>query len=116
MVDTTTMAPDTTLQRYEIDSFKNTNCKRVPFEELDFTIYKPNANHVAFSTTEIRLLSWIKALYLRYYKHDDFNNNADISTQWAEPENANNPSKCDKITITILVNDNDNALTNNHHS
>jgi hypothetical protein len=105
------MAPDTTLQRYEIDSFKNTNCKRVPFEELDFTIYKPNANHVAFSTTEIRLLSWIKALYLRYYKHDGFNNNADISTQWAEEENANNPSKCDKITITILVNDNDNALT-----
>ena len=55
-------------------------------------------------------------LYLRYYKHDGFNNKADICTQWAEQENANNPSKCDKITITILVNDNDNALTNNHHS
>jgi hypothetical protein len=90
---------------------KSIACKRVPFEELDFTIYKPNANHVSFSITEIRLLSWIKALYLRYYKHDGFNNNVDISTQWAEQENANNPSKCDKITITILVNDNDNALT-----
>ena len=60
--------PDTTWQQYKIDSFKTSTAKRVPYEELDFTIYKPNANHVAFSTTEERLPMWIKALYPRTIK------------------------------------------------
>ena len=33
---------------YQVDSFKGTNMKRVPLEELDFTIYNSNANLVDF--------------------------------------------------------------------
>ena len=103
--------PDTTWQRYKIDSFKTSTAKRVPYEELDFTIYKPNANHVAFSTTEERLPMWIKALYLRYYKDGLYNNNMEINTRWLEQSNADDSTKCDEIVINILVNDKDIALT-----
>jgi hypothetical protein len=49
----TNTAFDYSLKRYENESFKNTNAKQVPHEELDFKIYK--ANSVTFSTTEICL-------------------------------------------------------------
>jgi hypothetical protein len=103
--------PDTTWQRYTIVSFKTSKAKRFPYEELDFTIYKPNANHVAFSTTEEHLPMWIKALYLRHYKDGLYNNNMEINTRWLKQVNADDWTKCDEIVINILVNDKDNALT-----
>ncbi len=31
---------DASLERYKIENFKNTNAKRVPYEEIDYNIYK----------------------------------------------------------------------------
>jgi hypothetical protein len=108
----TNIAFDDLLKRYENESFKNTNAKRVPHKELDFKIYK--ANSVTFSTTEICLPLWIKALYNRYCKnaHNDMNKEPEkINTKWLEQDNATNPPKCDKITLDILSNENENILT-----
>ena len=105
-----TRIPDASLERYKIENFKCTNAKRVRFEELDFNIYKSSANHVDFSTTENRVQIWIKALYFRYYKNDDLNN-TEINTRWLEQENQINPSKCDKVLLSIHANENENVLT-----
>ena len=53
------------VNRYQVSSFKMSNAKRIPLERLDFSIYKPSANQVAFSSTEERLPLWIKAMELR---------------------------------------------------
>ena len=55
---------DASLERYKIENF--TNAKRVPYEEIDYNIYK--SSHVDFSTTEKRLPIWIKALFCRYHE------------------------------------------------
>lgn len=111
-VTTTKMAPDTTFERYKIDNFVPTTAKRVPHEELDYSIYKPSSNQVVFSTTELRLPLWIKALYNRYYeiKGSNNDNTAEIETTWDEQENPKQPTKCDKITIKIK-HDNEKVLT-----
>ena len=104
---------DDSLKRDENKSFKNTNAKRVPHEELDFRIYK--ANSVTFSTTEIRLPLWIKALYNRYCKnaYNDMNKEPEtiLNTKWLEQDNATNSARCDKISLDILLNENENILT-----
>ncbi|CAB3982963.1 Hypothetical predicted protein [Paramuricea clavata] len=87
------------ISRYQVDSFKGANMKRVPLEQLDFSIFHPNANLVAFSSTEERLPIWIKAMYLRY-KHG-FLNDGKIIPHWEEENNPNDPTKCDKVTITL---------------
>ena len=105
------MAPDTTFERYKIDNFVPTNSKRVPYEELDYSIYK-NSSQVAFSTTESRLPLWVKALYERYYKIEGSNgdDNTKVETKWHEEGNQNQPTKCDKIVIEIIY-DGENVLT-----
>ena len=55
---TSSIDKPTDLNRFEVENFKNTNAKRVPFEDLDYSIYK-NANLVAFSTSKKRLPKWI---------------------------------------------------------
>jgi hypothetical protein len=37
--------------RYSVSNFKTTHEKKVPFEDLDYTIYK-NGNLVVFNTSE----------------------------------------------------------------
>ena len=73
------ISPDKTLQRYKIQAFKATMCKSVPFEELDYSIYKPSANMVAFQTTEARLPFWIKALLCRYHESPKYNVKQDLT-------------------------------------
>jgi hypothetical protein len=104
----TTTSIDTTLKRYEIESFKKKNTKRVPFEEIDFNIYK--TSQINYSTTEKRLPIWIKALYSRYIENKNFNE-TEINTSWQEIENPEDPAKCDKIILTFTNKENKNVLS-----
>ena len=104
----TTTSIDTTLKRYEIESFKKKNTKRVPFEEIDFNIYK--TSQINYSTTEKRLPIWIKALYSRYIENKNFNE-TEINTSWQEIENPEDPAKCDKIILTFTNKENENVLS-----
>ena len=67
---------------------------------------------IAFSTTEVRLISWIQALYFRYIA--GLKENAELDVRWEEHEDINDPSKCDKIWLNLSRtgnNSNDNLLT-----
>ncbi|CAB4003281.1 hypothetical protein AC249_AIPGENE28214 [Paramuricea clavata] len=88
------------INRYQVSSFKMSNAKRVPVERLDFSIYKPSANQVAFSSTEERLPLWIKAMELRY-KHGGSVFNNKITTQWEEHDDTDDDTKCDKVLINL---------------
>ncbi|CAB4028266.1 Hypothetical predicted protein [Paramuricea clavata] len=96
------------LERYKIENFKNTNAKRVPYQEIDYNIYK--SSHVDFSTTEKRLPILIKALFCRYHENGGISNTK-IITRWLEQENQDNPSKCDKISLSFHTKENENVLT-----
>lgn len=72
--------------RYKVDCFKNTNAKRVPYEELDYTIYKPNANMVTFSTSEKRLPLWIKTMRQRYQHGFKDDTTSKITSHWEEQD------------------------------
>jgi hypothetical protein len=100
---------DATLTRYQVDQFKTTKGKQIPFEKLGYTIYKPSANMVAFSTNEERILRWIKALYNRYYL--GLNDNENITTGWEEQPTYNDPSKCDKIILHLEENSKNSIIT-----
>lgn len=95
------------VNRYQVDRFKPTNAKALPLEQLDFSIYKPT-NLVAFSTTEERLPLWIKAMDLRY--KDGFVDDKKLIAHWEEQNNADDPSKCDKVTITLTSKENDKNI------
>jgi hypothetical protein len=41
-----------TFTRYKYEEFKNTKARTVPYEDIDYTKYKPSANCVAFLTSE----------------------------------------------------------------
>jgi hypothetical protein len=67
---------------------------------------------IAFSTTEVRLISWIQALYFRYIA--GLKENTELDVRWEEHEDINDPSKCDKIWLNLSRtgnNPNDNLLT-----
>ena len=87
-------------KRYSVDSFSPCKAKRVPYEQLDFSIYKPSANLVAFSTSEERLPIWIAAMKARY--QDGLLDNQKVTTRWEEQENASDPAKCEKVTISLI--------------
>jgi hypothetical protein len=97
---TTTSSIDkpTDLNRFEVENFKNTNAKRVPFEDLDYSIYK-NANLVAFSASEKRLPKWINFMKQRYYHGLEDNNM--IQSRYEELDNPNEKSKCEKVLISL---------------
>ena len=82
--------------------------KRVPREQLDFSIYNSNANLVAFSSAEERLPIWIKVMHLRY--KNGFLNNGKIITNWEEENKPNDPTKCDKVTITLRSQENEKNI------
>ena len=88
------------IKRYEVDSFKTTSAKRVPCEELDYSIYKESAKMVVFATTEERLPQWIRMMILRYKYGLKDNNN--ISILWKEQDDVCNAAKCGKIKNCCL--------------
>ena len=103
-----TATPDLTWQRYIVDSFLASTCKRVPYEELDFTIYE-NGNHVGFMTNERSLPVWIEAIYKKYMEYA--NNNTELCCKWLEQRNQNNENKSDKVTVHLFSAEKDNLLT-----
>jgi hypothetical protein len=48
--------------RYSVECIQSSNFKHVPFEQIDYAIYKASTNTVAFTTTEERMPLWIEAL------------------------------------------------------
>ncbi|CAB4013646.1 Hypothetical predicted protein, partial [Paramuricea clavata] len=84
-----TLAGEENISRYQVDNFKATNMKRVPMEQLDFTIYKPSSNLDAFCSNEERLPTWIRAMKLRYCKDNLEFAEDKIAVQWEESENPN---------------------------
>ena len=116
MANVSDTTPDKTVRRYQVDQFKSTNCKKVPHEKLDFTIYKQSSNSVTFSSSEERLPYWIKTFYLRYYLGLNDNNSAPLQTRWDEESNQNDETKCVKRlppNITCSENTKENYITFN---
>ena len=88
--------------RYSIDSFKITYEKKVPFEELDYGIYK-NSNLVVFTTSERRLPCWIDIMKRRYT--DGLKDSDRITTRYEEIDNTTDTTKCDKVIISLISKD-----------
>ncbi len=97
---TTAMEPDNTFSRYQsMSEFKKSRKKQAPYEKLDYSVYKPSANMVAFSTSQERLIKWIQALYFRYYL--EVKTNPQFNVRWEEQEEGDDASKCKKVQITL---------------
>jgi transketolase len=99
----------TTNERYRVENFKPTTAKRVPFEELNFNIYKPSANMVTFSTTEGKIPVWINTFKQRYEIGIN-NNNAKYSCTWEEQDDPHDSSKCEKIILKITARESQETL------
>ena len=109
MTTTSSIDKPTDLNRFEVENFKNTNAKRVPFEDLDYSIYK-NANLVAFSTSEKRLPKWINFMKQRYYHGLEDNNM--VQSRYEELDNPNEKSKFEKVLISLISKEaSENILT-----
>ena len=94
--------------RYEIQAFKPTSAKRVPYEELDFSVYKATANTVAFSTCETRMPLWIRVLKIRY--QNGLETNVNIKSTWDEINNTNDESRWEKVCINLMSRENSTNL------
>lgn len=46
----------------------NGKAKKCGFEDINLNLYEPEAKMVAFHTSHQRLLSWIKAMEILYYR------------------------------------------------
>ena len=105
--------PDETMTRYQVDAFKSTTkSKAVPFEQLDFSIYKQSNKKVAFATSEERIILWIRSLYKRYYM--GLRDHEHIRVRWEEQQSFNDKTKCDRIVLhltNIENNSNENVIT-----
>jgi hypothetical protein len=77
--------------RYSVECIQSSNFKHVPFEQIDYAIYKASTNTVAFTTTEERMPLWIEALRARY--QDGLHINTNIK---------DDSTKCDKVTIHLI--------------
>ncbi len=55
-------------KKYTIKPFKEKNGKqrKLKHEEIDISLYKPAAHCVAFTTSEDRILYWLKTFQDRY--------------------------------------------------
>jgi hypothetical protein len=96
-----TREPDSSFARYRVDQFKSTKARQVPYEKLDYNIYKASSNVVAF-TTEERIVKWTKTIILRYHVGLDINDNTySLKSLWEEQASQNDDSKCDKITVHL---------------
>lgn len=94
------MQPCDDLHRYLVDKFHVTKSKTVLFEEIDLSTYKPTAKVASFSTSEDRLLVWIKTFAIRYYNHL---NTMGYRVSWQEQESYSCPTKSDKIILHIYA-------------
>ncbi|CAB4034162.1 Hypothetical predicted protein [Paramuricea clavata] len=115
MSSTKNKSPDLSFMRYQFDKFKNTKAREVPFEEVDYSIYKASSNCIAFKTSEKRIGTWIKTFYYRYHAgnseifqhHDEDSNNIarSLITPWEEQAAYNDNTKCEKITLSLAIQD-----------
>ena len=88
--------------RYQFDEFKNSKACSVPFEKMDYSIYRPSSNCVAFTTTEERITTWIKVFYQRYHvQQNNHGEQGPLKSTWEEQQAQNDPNKCEKITLTL---------------
>lgn len=90
--------------RYIVDKFRPpaSKSKKVPFESIDLSIYKPSAKCLAFLTSEKRLPLWIAALRYRYC--EIIGKKAEYEVTWEEQNTEDSPSskpKCGKISIHL---------------
>jgi hypothetical protein len=86
-------------------NLKKKQKKTVPYQDVDYTIYKPSAKCVSFLTSEDRIIHWIEIFYYRYFVEI---NNQDGERQlfkstWEEHLAQNDSSKCEKITLTLSL-------------
>jgi hypothetical protein len=101
--------------RYQFDEFKNTKAREVPFEEVDYSIYKALSNCIAFKTSEKRIGTWIKTFYYQYHAakseifqqddEDSKNIARSLITSWEEQAAYNDNTKCEKITLSLAIED-----------
>ena len=96
-------------ERYTVKQFKPTNAKKVPYEQLDFTIYKRSSNSVVFHTCEARMPIWIRAISLRY-KHGLENEDLLVKASWEEINDPTDTNKCEKIMIKLTSTENDENI------
>ena len=105
--------PDATFARYRCDQFrKSKSAKSVPYESLDFSIYKSTSNCVAFLTNEDRLIKWIEAIYKRYHVQvqlDEQESSSKVTATWEELQSTHDPAKTDKISVNLSL-ENGNIL------
>jgi hypothetical protein len=88
--------------RYQFDEFKNSKAHSIPFEKMDYSIYRPSSNCVAFTTTEERITTWIKVFYQRYHvQQNNHGEQGPLISTWEKQQAQNDPNKCEKITLTL---------------
>ncbi len=77
-------------KKYTIKPFKEKNGKqrKLKHEEIDISLYKPAARCVAFTTSEDRILYWLKTFQDRYYETLDNNNQYHVN--WIDHYNEDN--------------------------
>ena len=69
---------------------------------MDYSIYRPSSNCVAFTTTEERITTWIKVFYQRYHvQQNNHGEQGPLKSTWEEQQAQNDPNKCEKITLTL---------------
>ena len=78
--------------KYVVSHFKERSGKQkaLKFETVDLEIYKPSAKCAAFSTSEDRILYWIRSLQLRYF--DSLKDNDEYLIDWIDHENYDSTS------------------------
>lgn len=91
--------------RYIVNKFRPSasKSKKVPFESIDLSIYKPSAKCLAFLTSEKRLPLWIAALRYRYL--EIIGKKAKYEVTWEEENTKDSTSsnpKCEKISIHLI--------------
>ena len=70
--------------KYSIKSFdgKSGKQRKLQHEEIDLSIYRPTARCAAFTTSEDKILFWVKALQDHYYEL--LRDNSDYHIQWID--------------------------------
>jgi ribosomal protein S15P/S13E len=102
MASALTTRVDLSFSRYQFDEFKkNTKARQVPFEEIDYSIYKTTSNCIAFTTSEERITTWIKTFYLRYCSEAIKDGGTTLKSTWDETPAQNDATKSEKISITL---------------
>ena len=106
MASALTTRVDLSFSRYQFDEFKkNTKARQVPFEEIDYSLYKTTSNCIAFTTSEEIITTWIKTFYLRYCSEAIKDGGTTLKSTWDETPAQNDATKSEKISITLSTDD-----------